>query len=397
MILSGGQEVVSLSVAEALYGAGIEYSVLSLTPRSILRGAPGCNRVIDLSAHIQDPVALRSRMCSELADLAHRAGTRLVSFATEDGGLRCLNEFSEVLLPLTEFPRARSLRMGGLDKAELFSALAKSSAARHIPPTMILTDIAEVPEALRKLGPDAILKPALKPWDMDLGRMGAKIVTRLGKQETDSDFLLRVRRAWPLSTRWVAQSRLSRFADGERGVYLVGNGQCYEGMSVVERWKYPKEGGSGCLVEVLPPQSDLLESAAEVLRSLDYVGLAEIGFLVDQNGHPKLLEVNARPWLQIGLAESSGFRVVLESLGAIEQDRRPQAFREARTVWIQFERALAAVVFADAGPRLKAIRELFNALRQGAVIAVYSSPFPGVRLRWLARMARTAALRIFRK
>ncbi|MBD8524190.1 hypothetical protein [Pseudomarimonas arenosa] len=386
IILSGGLEIVSLAVAETLQRAGIGYRVISLVPRSLLRGAPGCERLVDLAQVASKPERLRVALLECLYDWQAADSRKLVLFATEDGGLRCLNEFAEEICQVADFPRARALRYGGLDKAELFLHLANSGASQDIPATEVLDDLEQVPAALRRLGDCAIFKPALKPWDMDLSRMGAKLVTRQGG-ESDRELMARLSRAWPISHRWVAQQRLRPYGNGERGVWAVRGAHSIDAIEFVERWKHPASGGTGCWVETT--QEDQLKSAGtRILEALDYRGLAEIPFLQQADGSPRMLEVNQRAWLQVGLAEHSGAAMVLNTLRALSDEplSDSQATFVPRT-WVNLERAAAAAVSGDNGGRSSACVTLIRLLLSRPQLAVYSSRFPRVRRRWVARMA----------
>lgn len=385
VILSGGQEVVSIAIAEALVAAGVPYRVIALRPNSLLRGLPGCMGVADFSRFSSCPDAMRERLVNELADCSARAGKRVVVFATEDGGLRCMNEFVKDVLTYAEFSRARALGMGGLDKAELFQALSSSDASDIVPRTVVLDDVEQVPDAMDALGVDAIFKPALKPWDMDLGLMSGKVVGKGAEDEDFASVVRRIRKAWPLSSRWVAQERLSMFEDGERGSWLVGNGVDYEGISFVERWKHPRQGGTACLVDAYSATAETKDPAVRILSAIDFVGLAEVPFLVGKDGRPKLLEINTRAWLQVGLAEACGFNVVTGSISALETQSCPSPVDAIPRSWVHVERAILAILGGSTAGRFRSALELMATVRGDSVIAAYSCRLPHVRRRWLLR------------
>jgi len=394
VILSGGAEIVSAAVAEALEAADIPYAVVALVKGSILRRS-GAVSFFDLSGLSGNPLVLRDRLLDCLIELRSKTSGKLVVFATEDGGLRCLNEFSEDVQKVAEFPRARALRYGGLDKAELFMFLSGSAAASHIPATEILSDPKEADAALERLGEDAIFKPALKPWDMELrGMDGAKVVTRNDSSERRSDLLRRLARAWPLSQRWVAQSRLSPYEEGERGVWSVRGEEHFMSVQFVERWKYPAQGGTGCWVQTRTGD-DLLSAAESILHAIDYVGLSELPFLKDAHGVPRLLEVNARAWLQEALAEKSGLpmiRASFELLSGAPWSSVQATPRE--TTWINIERALLAALSGDAGPRGAATLTLLREFAKQPEFAIYSSAVKGVRPLWMVRLMKASLKRV---
>ena len=381
VILAGGLEIPALALARAFQRAGIPWAVIGLRRNSLLRGLPGCLAFADLSG-FADPEALHEALIHTLTAWRARSSGRLACFATEDRGLRCLNEWRDDILPLAEFARARALRMGGLDKAEIFTALADEPASAR---TRVLSDPSEVDAVLDELGDDTVFKPALKPWDMDLSTLGngAKVVTRR-EGESGRALCKRLEAAWPLSARWVAQPRLREYADGERGAWVAGVPGGYVGIGFVERLKHPRSGGTGCWVEAGGDPA-LVAPAKRVLSSIDFVGLAEVPFLLDDSGMPRLLELNARAWLQVGLAERAGLPVAAIAYQALTGAVLPTKTCLAPASWINIERALLAI-WADPA-RGKRVRQLWRAWRRdGAELAMYSDASWRIRVRWLTRI-----------
>jgi predicted ATP-grasp superfamily ATP-dependent carboligase len=275
--------------------------------------------------------------------------------------------------------------MGGLDKAELFEFLMNQPESSVLPRTRILTEFRQAEDALRELGDDAVFKPALKPWDMDLSNMGAKVVTRASQLEPHQSILRRLARAWPMSKRWVAQERLRNFADGEVGVWAARAERGAIFTEFAERWKYPLHGGSGCWVESRP-HGAYFPLVDRLLERLDYIGLCEVPFLADDAGQPKLIELNSRAWLQVGLAEHSGLPVIEMTLAAMSGQEPPTFTCSTEGTWINIERALQAALSGSKGPRFAALATLIRRISRGADIAVWSSPFGMVKGRWISRM-----------
>lgn len=384
VILAGGLEIPALALARAFQRAGIPWAVIGLRRNSLLRGLPGCLAFADLSG-FKNTEALHEALIHNLTAWRARSAGRLACFATEDRGLRCLNEWRDDILPLAEFARARALRMGGLDKAELFTALADEPASAR---TRVLSDPSKVDAVLDELGDDTVFKPALKPWDMDLSVLGngAKIVTR---REGESRWALcrRLEAAWPLSARWVAQPRLREYADGERGAWVAGAPAFYAGIGFVERLKHPRSGGTGCWVEAGGDPA-LVAPAQRILSAIEFVGLAEVPFLLDGEGTPRLLELNARAWLQVGLAERAGLPVGAIAYHALTGVAIPVTAHIAPASWVNVERALLAM-WADP-ERGKRLSQLWSAWRRDAAeLAMYSDVSWRIRARWLARICGT--------
>ncbi len=384
VILAGGMEIPALALARAFQRAGIPWAVIGLRRNSLLRELPGCLAFADLSG-FKDTEALHEALIHNLTAWRARSPGRLACFATEDRGLRCLNEWRDDILPLADFARARALRMGGLDKAELFTALADEPASAR---TRVLSDPLKVDAVLDELGDDTVFKPALKPWDMDLSVLGngAKIVTRR-EGESRRALCRRLEAAWPLSARWVAQPRLREYADGERGAWVAGAPGGYAGIGFVERLKHPRSGGTGCWVEAGGDPA-LVAPAQCILSAIEFVGLAEVPFLLDDEGTPRLLELNARAWLQVGLAERAGLPVGAIAYHALTGVAIPVTAHIAPASWVNVERALLAM-WADP-ERGKRLSQLWSAWRRDAAeLAMYSDVSWRIRARWLARIGST--------
>lgn len=381
VILAGGLEIPAVALARAFTRHGIPWAAIGLRPKSLLRGMPGCQAFADLSS-LTDVGALRGALIQTLADWRARSPGSLACFATEDRGLRCLNTWRDDILPLAEFARARALRMGGLDKAELFAALANEPAGAR---TRVLSTPLEIDATLDALGEDAVFKPAMKPWDMDLSALGhgAKVVTRR-EGESRHALLRRLNKVWSLSVRWIAQPRLHEFADGEHGAWVAGAPGDYAGLGFVERLKHPRRGGTGCWVEA-GGDSMLVEPAQRVLAAIDFVGLAEVPFLLDARNTPRLLELNARAWLQVGLAERAGLPVSAIAYRSLTGVSVPAPSHIKAASWINVERALLAV---HAGQRRgDLLSQLWRAWRRDqAELAMYSDVDWRTRAGWLSRI-----------
>lgn len=387
VILSGGAESVSVAVAEVAWRARISYAVVSLLPKSLLHGAPGCVSCVSIWSKGFTPEVAGARLVEQLGDLQAKAGCLLPVLPTEDDGLRLLNESVSRLADGVTFSRACALRMGGLDKAELFDALGQLGLHDLAAPTRGLDSVDDLDEALDALGDDAIIKPAFKPWGCSLGRAGLKVVTRVSPGQSRSDLRRQLSRNWHLASRWVAQKKLLPLDGGERSACIVRS-RVVRGCEVIERLKYPRMGGSAVVVDSSSGRG-LLPMASQIAEALDIRGMCEMSFLADEAGRPRLLELNTRPWLQVELVEKSGYPIIEETLRAlagkalVADDR---CVSERR--WIHLERLILCWLSGDAGPRHRMLLELVRTLRERPVVAVYGSRLPGVRGKWLARNVR---------
>jgi predicted ATP-grasp superfamily ATP-dependent carboligase len=69
--------------------------------------------------------------------------------------------------------------------------------------------------------------------------------------------------------------------------------------------EYPLSGGP-TVVGISCANDEVIRYAISLLKSIGWKGVAEVEFIIDQNGIPKLLEVNPRFWMPLNLAIQSG-------------------------------------------------------------------------------------------
>jgi predicted ATP-grasp superfamily ATP-dependent carboligase len=389
LIISGGSEVAGLAVAEAARAAAIPYAVFSLVPHSVLRDAPGCTAWVDLSSSRGDWSRLRDGFLQALASLGRLSSSRLAILPTEDGSLRLLNECRDEVLAYGDFPRARALRMGGVDKAEVVELALRQGITGGLAASRVVDDPSEAGAAMDEFGEDTVFKPALKPLDMDLSGMGghgAKVVTRYDVRESRNGVAERLRKAWPLSRRWIAQPRLCTGGGLERSVCAV-RGRDVHACQVVEQAKYPRMGGTAYWVST-EPHSDLMPSAEKLMQALDIVGICELSYLPDAAGRSHLIEFNPRPWLQVGLVEHAGFHIIAETVAALRGESCTTAPPNLDACdWLQPERMGLALLAGQCS-----LREFGSMLplvfRRSTMIGGYGSALPKARQRLAVRAIR---------
>lgn len=387
VLLTGGSEIIATSLFEELAQEGIPLAVISLGINSLLRDAsPEC-----LYARIEWPpknAELTAHLLgNQLRDWGASGNDPWCILPTEDGGLRLLMENRKELSEFCVFSHARNLRMGGLDKSELFAFLAGNGCADVIPETIAVETPDQALQEVLKMGGDCIIKPSLKPYSMDLSALGAKaIATRDHQERASLEFALR--RAWPTAAEWIVQERLDTPEPGELVFWALRDVQGnVSGVSAVERWKYPRVGGSGCWVETIDDvDNELFGKAERVLHSIDYFGLCEIPFLKDPQGRLRILELNPRPWLQVGLPAAAGYPMGVDLVRVLGGNAAINTPTRSRTTWVNVERMLAAALSGQQGRRLEAILLAMKSILTAHTVAIYSTRLRRVRLRWLTRM-----------
>jgi predicted ATP-grasp superfamily ATP-dependent carboligase len=389
VILSGGSEIVSLALAEALVPLRIPLVVISLGQRSLVRDVQSGMVYREIA---WPPLSVESTL-GELIRILEgiHAGQPCPwpVFATEDGGLRLLMEGFDRLSPFLAIPGAKKLTMGGFDKAETFQYLSQQALDHLIAPTYVVSEPLQVLPILKNAWSDAIIKPSIKGFSMESPFIRSKIASRR-PNETDQALLARLGSVWSYSREWIVQKRLD-LSRGEANWWGIRtrNGKII-GATAREVWRQPRFGGTSCWVrlEYIP---ELVSSAERIMAQLDFQGIAELSFLPDDKGTWRLLEVNPRPWLQVALATRAGHPFVhaayLDLIG--ESMAEPPPVGPAKS-WVNAERVMLSAISGAYGPRFMSLSRGLRAIVESDCIAVYDTKLPRVRPRWVCRMARRA-------
>lgn len=388
IVLSGGSEAVSVALIERLLSLQIACSVISLVPDSLLRDLPELRsfRYLDVATVGVDDACDRLHDALQIARQGFPGSP--VVFPTEDDGLLLLSHLHARGHQDYLFSRGNALRMGGLDKAELFAHLQRAGLSRLLAPTRRLDSPDDIATLAAEFGQDLVLKPIHKPWMRTLDETGGKVITLGAGLPTLADVKRAAERTWANCDGWIAQPRLRPIRQAERSVCMVRSFDASHGCQVVERIKYPRMGGSAAWVSTSTDQ-DLLPHARAIAKAIDLRGVCEMSFLEDDDGIPKLLELNCRPWLQFELVEAAGFPLTDWTLQALAGRSLPtdEAPPAKQCHWIQPERVLLSLLRGDT-PRGRILRALMTETRGRIVVPVYGSRLPKVKRRWLLRNLR---------
>lgn len=126
---------------------------------------------------------------------------------------------------------------------------------------------------------------------------------------------------------------------------------------------------------------DLLDEAIPLVASLNYTGTCEIEFMYDErDGCYKLIEINPRTWLWVGLAKACGVdyaKIMFRSAQGVQVDY-PQSY----AVGVKWINRLTDGVFAFKSIRKGrlTLKDYFKSLKGKKVYAIWSwkDPLPGI-------------------
>lgn len=395
IILSGGLEVISAAVAEELINEEIPFAILSQVKNSIIKN---CQH-----QHYEEvawPPADNKKAVEQILKTAELMGGesnfKIPVIATEDGGMRFLMENKERLASKIVFGHAQKLIYGGLDKVELFDYLIKNTSSKIVPISVSVSSPEDALTAFRKINKNCIIKPSIKPISMDMAGMKGKAI-ELQLHNDDNSIVEKLKSYWMVSECWIVQEKLETPVSGEYDIWFSRNklGEIIA-LAATERWKQPRVGGTGCWVESLGPvKPELLDEVKSILEAIDFVGSGEIPFLMDSSGGYKMIELNCRPWLQVGLGKIAGVNFVAGLYSALTQQAMPVSQPLAGKIWVNLERAIISSLTNDYASKAKAFATLLKILKDADEVAVWSSPIKNIRLNWLKKLFSKSLRNLF--
>lgn len=386
VIFSGGSEIVSLSLADTLSFYDVPLIIVTANGQTIIPKTDNVLAIITFDWRGDDGAVDVLNLLKRLEALSG-GHSKLVAFASEDGSLRFLLENSHTLQSLLKIYPKSNLRYGGLDKAEFFSSLSNKLSC--LAESYVFSDFDRLVAFLAQKNSDYIIKPAMKPCSMSLGELGKKVFQYHAGVRSDLGLL---ERSWFISEQWVVQKPLLTGEGAEISWYgaRLHSGKIV-GMTAREERKYPAMGGSACYVCLVENQR-LCELAESVLKACDFIGMAEISFLQDSNGDWKVIELNPRPWLQIGLADTAQPPL---SYGhyrdACHRDYDQQMFGIVvpyGNSWVCPERLIAHLLTKRHSPLLKEWLFVISALWRANYKTIYSTSGLSVKFAWLLRLLK---------
>ena len=128
-------------------------------------------------------------------------------------------------------------------------------------------------------------------------------------------------------------------------------------------------------------QDEVLNEATPLVKALEYTGVCEIEFMLDErDGKFKLIEINPRTWLWVGLAKSCGIdyaKIMYKYLNGISQD-----YPGGYAVGVKWINWITDVFFGIKAIRSKilSIKEYINSLKGRKTKAIWrwNDPMPGI-------------------
>jgi len=386
VILTAGSEIVGISIAEALLKKNIPIILISLGKKSIIWDIPQVITYYQISWPPKDA----NNCVKDILNFFKKTNLFLTNirfpiFPTDDSGLRFILENQNAFQKIFHIPLKSNIKMCGLDKAEFFHFLNNTNSKSYLVNTLIINNFDSAFKAFKELGQDVVFKPALKPLSMNLKNMSSKVITAVNIQDNNLSILKRLKKSWNNSPIWIAQKRLRVNGKGELSwVGIRTKNKKSFGLTVVERCKYPRMGGSACWVQSIE-NSEIDRQARHILNDMDFCGIFEMSFLLNQNNQWEILEFNPRPWLQIGLAESSGLPLIFMAYcDMLNIDINNENISIKNNInWVNPERLIISALSGEYGSKIRTFIKAMKIIYKAEYVTVYKSQYRKIKYRWL--------------
>jgi FAD-dependent urate hydroxylase len=154
------------------------------------------------------------------------------------------------------------------------------------PTTVCCNDLADLSEALEKVGFPAVLKPTISWAPQTVERLQAVEVLNKAEAEKAARRFLGAG-ASVIVQLWVGGRR-------EGVTLLVQGGEVRASIAVVAHRTIPALGGASVLRESVPVAPDLYDPSVRLVKALGLDGPCEVEYRRDETGCPLLMEINAR-------------------------------------------------------------------------------------------------------
>jgi predicted ATP-grasp superfamily ATP-dependent carboligase len=230
-----------------------------------------------------------------------RTGRYFTIFPLGDNSLLPVSEHREQLTPYLKLalPSHESV-LKALDKSKTLRIAEE--AGIPTPKTLYPRNITEVIDVSTRIRYPAVIKPKRSyVW----GRNGKANYSRPFYVNSASELIstyAKVEKNFPAPM-------IQEYVSGHniQVALLFDHGEPKAACFIKEHRTTPITGGTSVLRESIPPDPTLLRYASNLLRSLDWHGVAEVEFRLDsRDSTPKLMEMNPRFWASMNVAIESG-------------------------------------------------------------------------------------------
>jgi predicted ATP-grasp superfamily ATP-dependent carboligase len=389
VLVTDGEQNAALAVVRSLGSAGHSVHVCASKPDSISSVSRYCVR----SALLCDPLREPERYAREVLELTRQWGIDVVIPVSEASLLAILSQravFDRVTIPFPSLPTF----MGVCDKQRV-AALATAHDI-HVPVQRVLADPAVSLDTSDTLRFPIVLKPTRSVVESANGRAKAGVVHVASREALRGAVDSLTPAAFPVLMQ-------ERIVGPGMGVFLLmWDGEVRAAFCHRRLREKPPSGGVSVLSESVRADDTLIARSADLLRALDWQGVAMVEYKMDAaHGDAYLMEINGRFWGSLQLAIDAGVdfpRLLVDTaLGnPVAHDGSYRVGIRSRWLWGDADHLLARLrrsaeelaLPPEAPGRARAIRDFFSGfVRTRDVMFRAADPKPALRetINWFRR------------
>lgn len=291
----------SLATIRSLGRHGLRVAAADTIPTAPGFSSRWCTDRFLVKGHGDDPDADPDANVAFIEELleTHRVG---VVFPTADGTIEALRRARERLRPHVALALSDEASLELAADKEKTLVMAQGLGLR-VPRSVILRSVDELPAALDEVGLPAVVKPT-RSW-----AESAK-----GSQRVESELVVskdEAAKAVEHLTNLGATISFQQLLLGRRESvsFMYAQGAIYARFSVWAKRMEPPLGGTSVLWQLIEVPGDTGEQAERLVRAIGLEGFCKVEFRRGADGHPYLMEINARLTADLGLAVSAGIDV----------------------------------------------------------------------------------------
>lgn len=229
----------------------------------------------------------------------HRVG---VVIPAADGSIEALRRARERLRPRVGLALANEAALELAVNKEKTLAVARELGL-HVPRSVILHGVDELPAALDEVGLPAVVKP-MQSW-AESAHGNQRVVSELVVSRGEA--MAAVERLTHLGATVSFQQLL--LGRRESVSFMYAHDTIYARFATWVRRTEPPLGGTSVLWQLIEPPDDTGAQAERLIRAIGLDGFCKVEFRRGADGHPYLMEINPRLTADVNLAVSAGVDV----------------------------------------------------------------------------------------
>jgi predicted ATP-grasp superfamily ATP-dependent carboligase len=219
-----------------------------------------------------------------------------------DGTIEALRRARERLRPQVGLALANEAALELAVNKEKTLAVAEQLGL-HVPRSVILHGVDELPAALNEVGLPAVVKP-MQSW-AESSHGNQRVVSELVVSRDEA--AMAVERLTSLGATVSFQQLL--LGRRESVSFMYAHGDVFARFATWVRRTEPPLGGTSVVWQLIEPPDDTSAQAERLIRAIDLDGFSKVEFRRGADGYPYLMEINPRMTADVNLAVSAGIDV----------------------------------------------------------------------------------------